>query len=378
MKLRLIRRFSALLLSCLTLWFVSCAVDSGSLSALLARTGLPKKMVQWELADLKRETGVPLAVALALRQSPQLSAAVAEAQEDAKEAPPTEEDAAVPPEEATPETEMADLPVYTPEELAFHDNGVPAETVHPTTGKGYTVIGDVFIKNTSVRTLDPAALSDGTFAAALSGQAPQVLIIHTHGSEAYTMPEGESYPSSGSFRTGDARYSVIRVGDEIAATLSSYGISVLHDRELYDSPAYNGSYGRSMAAIRAYQEKYPSLSFILDIHRDAIEDSDGHQYKVICQEDPHAAQVSLVMGSDYDHWQDNLKLAVSVQQTICAKTPTLMRPITLRNSGYNQEASTGSMLVEVGAAGNSLDEAIYAGRLFAQGFAETITQQSGT
>ena len=52
-----------------------------------------------------------------------------------------------------------------------------------------------------------------------------------------------------------------------------------------------------------------------------------------------------------------------------------MRPITLLNYRYNQFAAPGSLLVEVGAAGNSLDEALRAARLFAKGFAETILGQ---
>ena len=52
---------------------------------------------------------------------------------------------------------------------------------------------------------------------------------------------------------------------------------------------------------------------------------------------------------------------------------TLMRPMTLRNSNYNQHLTTGSMLVEIGTAGNSLDEALRAARLFAAGFAQVVT-----
>ena len=79
-----------------------------------------------------------------------------------------------------------------------------------------------------------------------------------------------------------------------------------------------------------------------------------------------------IMGSNYDAWLSNLRLAVAVQSHLAHDHPTLMRPITLRLYGYNQSLSTGSLLVEVGAAGNSLDEAIYAARLFARGFAETL------
>ena len=54
-----------------------------------------------------------------------------------------------------------------------------------------------------------------------------------------------------------------------------------------------------------------------------------------------------------------------LQQDLTEHHPTLMRPMYLRNSRYNEHATTGSLLIEVGAAGNSLDEALYAARLFA-------------
>ena len=52
--------------------------------------------------------------------------------------------------------------------------------------------------------------------------------------------------------------------------------------------------------------------------------------------------------------------------------PTLMRPITVRNSRYNQHTTTGSLLVEMGAAGNSLDEALLSARLLGQAMAEVL------
>ena len=237
---------------------------------------------------------------------------------------------------------------------------------------GYTRVGDVFIKNSSRQTVE-GIVFDGTFAAALGEDAPQVLIVHTHGSEAYTMPAGEEYVDTGSFRTADASVSVIRVGDELARVLSGYGLSVLHDRALYDDPEYNGAYYRAEDAIEAYMEKYPSIGFILDVHRDALEDKAGHQYKVVTREDPDCAQVSLVMGSSWEGWQENLKFAVAVQQHLTERYPTLMRPLTLRNSDYNEYFTPGSLLVEIGAAGNSLDEALKAVRVFGEGFAEVVT-----
>ena len=53
-----------------------------------------------------------------------------------------------------------------------------------------------------------------------------------------------------------------------------------------------------------------------------------------------------------------------------------MRPVLLRNSRYNQHATTGSLLVEVGAAGNAPEEALLAGRILAQRMTEVLRAQS--
>ena len=173
-------------------------------------------------------------------------------------------------------------------------------------------------------------------------------------------------------RTADRSCNMVRVGDELAAELSSYGISVVHDRTLHDGESYNDAYENSLASIQSYLAKYPSIVYVLDLHRDAVQDANGTQYKLVTAEDPAAAQVSLIMGVAHDGWQDNLRLAIAVQEKLESQSPTLMRPITLLNYRYNQFAAPGSLLVEVGAAGNSLDEALRAARLFAKGFAETI------
>lgn len=47
-------------------------------------------------------------------------------------------------------------------------------------------------------------------------------------------------------------------------------------------------------------KEYPSIRFVLDVHRDAIETSDGSQVKVVSEIEGQgtAAQLSLIMGSD--------------------------------------------------------------------------------
>jgi stage II sporulation protein P len=169
----------------------------------------------------------------------------------------------------------------------------------------------------------------------------------------------------------------------MAEVFGQAGISVLHDRTLYDYPSYTGAYDRSLAAIQSYLAQYPSIRFILDVHRDAIEDGAGNQYKVVSDIDGvgAAAQLSIVVGSDgsglnHPNWLENLRLAVAIQEETLDKYPTLMRPVLLRNSRYNQHATTGSLLVEVGAAGNSPEEAALAGRLFAERMVEALEARS--
>lgn len=330
---------------------------------------LSEHIVGWELGDyFDFRSGLPAPVVLALRTSPILFASCRAA---------VPEDGEAPADAPLPHLQTAEDAPHTPAvstaPVAIADNGVPAQTVVPKSSSGYTVADGVFIKNASNKTLDAARL-EGTFDAALSGGAPQVLIVHTHGSEAYTPAPGQSYVSTGNYRTNDPRYSVVGVGDEIAAALSAHGISVVHDRTLYDDPLYDGAYERAAAGIRGYLEKYPSIAFVLDVHRDAVQDGSGRQYKLVTREEPHAAQISFVMGSNHDGWEENLKLAAAISRSAAAEHPTLMRPITLRNSNYNQHLTAGSLLVEVGAAGNSPEEAIQAGRYFADAMAKAIEE----
>ncbi len=386
---RTIRRVIALTIALLTLWTVAATVGSQSLPEAVQsiRTeSLPRQVVRWHLGDLVSPHALSLTTLLALYESPLLlSIRDVKPHSDTPPEEPTpstpsgvdhQEEEQVPP--AKPHPAAPDEPQPVTSEagdpaagLLFEENGVRAETVKPS-NSNYSAAGGVTIRNRSSEALDGVDLDSGSFAAVYPDEGPQVLIVHTHASEAYTMPSGQSYVSTGNYRTSDDTKSVIRVGDEIAAVLSSYGISVLHDRTLHDDPHYNGSYGRSADTVAAYQEKYPSITYILDVHRDAVEDASGRQYKLISAEDPRMAQVCFIMGVNHDGWEENLKLAVAVQRTLVQDYPTLMRPISLINANYNQSMSPGSVLVEVGAAGNSLDEAIYAGRVFAHGFAKTI------
>ena len=382
---RLVRTACSLTLAAATLWGVSVTAPAqdarSALRALQSGGGLDLALVRMERGE-SALGALSAATGLALRMTPLLRARgeeVVQTWSSELEQPP--QDMSGGGEDDAQDHEGTVLsPPAQPDEVTVAENGVSARTLRPSDPAGYTVFGNVYINNGSDAALDASMLTGG-YAAALGTEGPQVLIIHTHGTESYTMPAGEEYEPSDTFRTLDTGCNMIRVGDEIAQVLTDAGLGVVHDRTLYDYPSYSGAYDRSLASIERYLEKYPSISFVLDVHRDAVEDGNGSQYKLLCGEDTGAAQLEFVVGSDgggrsHDLWRENLKLACAVQETLYARYPTLMRPIVVRNSRYNQHKTTGSLLLEVGTAGNSLAEAINAARLFAAGFAETLRQET--
>ena len=377
---RLARAACSLALAAATLWGVSVTAPAGdarsALEALRSRGGLSLALVRMERGGEELDM-LSVPSSLALRMTPLLRSGgneVAKAWSSELEQPP--DDGGGETEDAQDHEGTVLSPPREAEEVTVTENGVSARTLSPSDPSGYTVFGNVYINNGSDAALDVSMLS-ADYAAKLGTEGPQVLIIHTHGTESYTMPSGEEYEPTDTFRTLDTGCNMIRIGDEIEQVLTAAGLSVVHDRTLYDYPSYSGAYDRSLASIKSYLEKYPSISFVLDVHRDAVEDGNGNQYKLLCGEDRSAAQMEFVVGSNggglsHDGWRENLKLACAVQETLYADYPTLMRPVTVRNSRYNQHMTAGSLLIEVGTAGNSLEEAVNAARLFAAGFAETI------
>ena len=246
-------------------------------------------------------------------------------------------------------------------------------------GSQYLRDGGVYVYNRTGRELDSSLLGEGTVDVSL-GEGPQILIVHTHGSEAYSMTDGDVYEESDPYRTTDCAHNVVRVGEEMATVFRAYGFQVVHDTTLCDYPSYNGAYDRSKAVVEQWLEKYPTIQVVFDVHRDALVGSEGEVYKMVSSEaGQKVAQVMMVLGTDAggaDHprWKDNMAFALSLQRNLVKGYASLVRPTVLRKSRYNQQLSPGSVLVEVGGHGNSLTEAIAGGRLWADNVARTLLE----
>lgn len=212
----------------------------------------------------------------------------------------------------------------------------------------------------------------------LFSEEPQVLILHTHTNESYEPNEKDYYDESYTCRSEDPENSVVSVGTAIAEELASAGIAVLHDGTVHDGQ-YAGEYTRSYETTVRLLNEFPSIKIILDIHRDAIEEGDGTHISAVTEiEGKKAAQIMIISAADdgtYDipNYLENLRFASALQQSFARHYPTLARPLLFQYCQYNQQLSVGSLLIEVGSHGNSIDQAVYSGRLIGRSLAAMFT-----
>lgn len=188
---------------------------------------------------------------------------------------------------------------------------------------------------------------------------PQILIYHTHGSEAYR----------GS-RKGRKSDTVIGVGDILTKRLEQKNIKVVHDRNIYD--VKNGKEERSKAynyaatAIEKNLKKYPSIQVVIDLHRDGVNESTK---LVTRQNGKRMAQIMFFNGMSRTatngnikylknpNKQTNLAFSLQLQAQAALKYPGFTRKIYVKGYRYNLHYRGRSLLVEVGAQNNTLSEA---------------------
>lgn len=197
----------------------------------------------------------------------------------------------------------------------------------------------------------------------LQGDSPTVLILHSHATESYAGTED--------FRSLDDRENMIAIGQEISRVLENNGIHVLHDKTYHDHPDYDTSYTNARNTIRSYLAQYPSIRMVLDIHRDASDAATGQLITSATVGGQKSAQLMMVVGTDargnyHPDWQENLSLALKLTALLETENPGVSRPIHLRSERFNMDLTAGSLLVEVGAAGDTLAEAKIAANALAQ------------
>ncbi|MGI5893983.1 MAG: stage II sporulation protein P [Candidatus Merdivicinus sp.] len=281
-------------------------------------------------------------------------------------------------EESIPEVSELEAIDSSELEISIPEPEVPEENRAALVHKTYTVtpsnlyipLENGYIKNcTSIsREEIEAQIQNPPYFTIENTDQPQVLIMHTHTTESYVPFTGEYYDKTMSFRSTDNSQNMSVVGDRIAAELEAAGIGVIHDTTQHDYPSYNGSYDRSAVTVQKYLEQYPSIKIVLDVHRDAIASGDSVYSAEAEIDGKKAAQVMIISGCDdgtmgYPEYMKNLSFAAALQNQLEGDYPSLTRPILFDYRKYNQQLTTGSILLEVGSHGNTLEQAAYTGEL---------------
>lgn len=205
--------------------------------------------------------------------------------------------------------------------------------------------------------------------------------MHTHTTESYEPYARDYFDSDSTSRTTDNNNNMAKVGEVLCEVLNSNGIYAIHDTTQHDYPSYNGSYERSAETVKAYLKKYPSIKIVLDIHRDAIERENGTRIKPVTEiNGKKAAQLMIISGCDdgkmnMPKWRENLKFSAALQDQLESDYPTLTRPILFCYRKYNQDLTTGSILIEVGGHANSIDEALYSARLLGESLSRVLNKK---
>ena len=200
---------------------------------------------------------------------------------------------------------------------------------------------------------------------------PLVLVVHTHGTESFAE-EGKMYYSDkiNYPRSDDVSKNIVAVGKVFADTLNENGIPTIHCEIMHDKESYINAYDNSAASIRHYVEKYPSIQYVFDIHRDSLIRTDLIKLKpVTLYKNEPCAQIMMIIGSNekssasYD-WESNLVLAKALQDRLFKSASGIARQLYLRGATYNQQYARHGLLIEIGSCGNTLDEAKLAAKVF--------------
>ncbi|MDE6775672.1 MAG: stage II sporulation protein P [Ruminococcus sp.] len=211
---------------------------------------------------------------------------------------------------------------------------------------------------------------------------PQVLIYHTHTTESFEPFVRDNLDAVFNYRTTDSTKNMIMVGNAIQAELEAAGIGVIHVVEIHDYPSYNGSYERSRESIVPILEQYPTIKVALDIHRDAISNETFAAQPYVEIDGKEAAQIMIISGCDdgtlnMPDYLKNFHFASHLQQQLESDYSGFTRPILFDYRHYNQDLTTGSLLIEVGSHGNTLEQVQYSGQLIGRSLSRLLESMKG-
>lgn len=202
----------------------------------------------------------------------------------------------------------------------------------------------------------------------LTKKSDKILLYNTHTSESYTNSEKYKFDYTGTMRTTDANYNMLAIAKELAKNLTAKGFECVQNTTPHDYGTYTSAYAKSRITVQDALTQMNGAGIMIDVHRDAAGDL---SYRPVANiNGVQVAQVMFVMGVGTssvpnENWEENLKLALKIQQLADKIYPGLFRPMYIRNSVYNQDLNEYSLLMEFGATGNTIEEVMLSTRCIA-------------
>lgn len=282
-----------------------------------------------------------------------------------------------------PSQQVLDAIPY-PDNLTDHDGRIEKTNFGSYTGEQYFDLRDGGqVRNCTWHTneeLLEASTMGRVFDIETGTDEPQILIYHTHTTECFELEDKDWYDSDFGAKTTEADKNITAVGNEICKQLEASGISVIHDTLVHDYPSYDAAYDSSRETVSELLEQYPSIKIALDIHRDGIETAEGVRLAPTAEiNGKDAAQIMIISGCDdgtfgMPDYMNNFRFACELQSRTETMFEGLTRPILFDYRFYNQDLTDGSLLIEVGSHGNTLDQAKYSGELIGKALAALLCE----
>lgn len=258
------------------------------------------------------------------------------------------------------EETMEDVDQQSQQELVFHEVEEPVYRYQWENLKDYTELVKAFyaIDSTTVagaELLNTEKLLSKDMRMQGGSDKPQILIYHTHSQEAFK----DSIP-------GDESTTIVGAGEKLAQLLrEKYGYNVIHSTEHFDDESRDYAYSNSLPALEQILAENPSIEVIIDLHRDAM--PEDRRLVVDLQGKPTAqfmffnglsrtARSGEIESLENPYLDDNLAFSFQMQTASNEYYPGVARRIYLKAYRYNLHLRPKSLLIELGAQNNTVEE----------------------
>lgn len=189
----------------------------------------------------------------------------------------------------------------------------------------------------------------------------RVGIYHTHTAESFIPSSGKSHVAGG--QCGE----IVEVGSFLVDCLAKHGIKAVQSKAVHDYPNFMHAYSASEKTAEQMVAQYPTLDMIFDLHRDASKRGDAS----VTIGGKTCAKVLIIVAQGQDglpqpHWQENYRLAKSLEQKMEELYPGLSGGIQLTEWRYNQHLHPHALLLEIGSHETSKGEAMRSAKMMAE------------